>query len=219
MALTPAQRVTLKAHILANANTIPAGYSWSGGFVGQAINALPNTPDANNAIAGWYSLVADPVYAVWSTAVTLKALRAAADIGKYTPSDSPDDTLTYQNRAMLCQLKQANAFFLLQGEGVIDATSGVLRASFNDCMTAIPAGAGGGNVNAGWGAAASPGPVRLAMQRAATNVEKLFGAAGAGGGAAGNVGADPRGSATNPDALVVVGGLGLDDVRQARELP
>lgn len=215
MPLTAEQRTTLAAHIAANTATAP-------GTSGQ-IKDLPFTADNAFAVARWYNLVASPTYLVWNTAVPLKALRAATDLSKYTPSDSPpasgstaqvtNDQLLYQNRALLCQLKQANCVFLIQGEGAVDATAQQFRQSFSDCMVGIPSGADGANQNAGWGTAGNPGAVRLAMQRAATNVEKVFSVQGAGAGAAGNVTGDARGGSTNPDALVVVGPISDADIR------
>ncbi len=188
MPLTPAQLTTLGAHIDANSATAPG--------TSGAISALDHTAD--NA--------------------------AAVDISKYTPADSvpastnttqgTNDALLFNNRCLACQLKQANAFFFVQGVGVIDATPSALRQSFSDCMTGIPSGTNGANANAGWGTAAAPGAVRLAMQRPATNLEKVFSAQAAGAGPSGNVTADARGSTTNPDALVVVGSVSADEIRQ-----
>lgn len=156
---------------------------------------------------------ASPTYLVWNPAAPTAALRSALDVSKYTPTDAPpasgsttqvtNDQLLYNNRALACQLKQANAFFFVQGGlgTTVDATPQAIRQSFNDCMTAIPSGASGANANAGWGTAGGPGPVRLAMQRPATVGEKLFSVQGPGGGPSGNVSGDARGSTTNPDAL------------------
>jgi len=84
--LSPAQIATLKAHIEANTNTIPAGFPWSGAFAGTAINAIPITnPDGNAAIAGWYNLPATAEDAqpfavsllLWKPVVTITELNAA----------------------------------------------------------------------------------------------------------------------------------------------
>lgn len=58
MILTQAQKTTLKNAIANNANTIDFG--------GQtAINALPNTLDANNEIAlQWYNQLESPAFTV-----------------------------------------------------------------------------------------------------------------------------------------------------------
>jgi len=217
--LTPAQLATFKAHMEANTNQIN----------GTAINAMAHTPDNAFAIAAWYSQDAAGPYKAWNTRTPLKALRAAVDLSRYTPTDNPpastntvtgtNDALLFNNRALKCQLQQANAVFLLQGEGEVDATGQQFRQSFGDCMVGIPSGAGGAAQNAGWGTAGSPGAVRLAMQRPATNIEKVFSVQAAGAGAAGNVAADPRGGGTNPDALVYVGGVTAAQVQAAWELP
>lgn len=60
-----AQLLTLKGDIAANENPIPANQPWSGSFVGTPIKMLPNSPDANVAIAGWYGLTATPDFWGW----------------------------------------------------------------------------------------------------------------------------------------------------------
>lgn len=83
--LTPGQKTTLKSHIAANTNTIPAGFPWSGGFAGLAINTLGNGPDQNAAIAGWYGLTALAGDAqpfadslnLWKPVVTITEINAA----------------------------------------------------------------------------------------------------------------------------------------------
>jgi hypothetical protein len=215
MPLTDQQRTTLGQNIAANGATAP-------GTTG-AISALPHTEDNAVAVAAWYNLEASPAYKVWSTGVDLKAIRSLVNLANYTPTDAPpsatgnaqgtNDALLFNNRALACQLKQANAIFLVTGEGQIDCSPLQLRQSFNDCMTAIPSGASGANQNAGWGTSAAPGAVRLALQRNATNAQKLFAAASAAAPNAGNVGTDPRGATTNPDTLVVVDAVTPLDVK------
>lgn len=222
--ISPAQLATLKAHIAANTATVSVN-----GGAPAAINTLANGPDQNFAIAAWYNLTASPAYTVWNTSVPIKTIRAAVNLQNFTPTDTApastnnvtgtNDALLYQNRALVCQLKQANAIFLIQGEGNVDASPLQLRQSFNDCMTTIPSGASGANQNAGWGTSAAPGVVRLAMHRSCTNGEKVFVVASTAAPNAGNVGADARGSATNPDTLVVVGSISQTDIENARNLP
>lgn len=213
MSLTLAQLQTLKTDLAANANTVLINGSPT------AISAVPHGGQNAQTVADWYNLAASPGYLVWNDAAALSAIRSAVDLSKYTPSDAPpappSTDMTYQNRALLCQLKQGNAFFLIQGQGAVDFTAAQYRQSYQDCMTAIPSGAGGANANAGWGTPAAPGAVRLAMQRNASNVEKLFSTQAPGGQTAGNVIADPRGSQTNPDALVVAGQINGTDVLNA----
>lgn len=216
MPLTPAQKTALKNDIAANTATIN----------GVQIKDMPNTTDANFDIAAWYSALSSPAYLVWSDSVSLKTIRSAVNIANYTPTDAvpasgstqqiTNDQLVYQNRALACQLKQANAIFLITGEGEINCAPLQLRQSFNDCMTTIPSGASGANQNAGWGTSAAPGAVRLAMQRSALRIEKLLAAASTAAPNAGNVGGDARGSTTNPDTLAFSGSLTESDVTQAR---
>lgn len=81
MALTPAQKTTLKTHIAANTNTV----SVNGGSP-VAINSLPmSDPDARAAVVGWYNLTATAADAqpfadslnLWKPVVTIQELNAA----------------------------------------------------------------------------------------------------------------------------------------------
>ena len=220
MSLTAAQLQTLKTNIAANTNTVSVD-----GDAPTAINAVPHDADAAQAIADWYNQIASPAYTVWNTSVQLKSIRAAVNLQNYTPTDAvppsgstvqiTNDAMLFANRCMACQLKQGNAIFLISGEGSVDCSPLQYRQSYNDCMTAIPSGTGGANQNAGWGVPATPGAVRLAMQRQATNTEKLFAVASTAAPNAGNVGTDARGSITNPDTLVFQGSISGTDVQNA----
>jgi len=217
--MTPAQLQTLKADLAANVNTVSIGGTPT------AINAVPHTADNAQAIADWYNLVAAPAYTVWNNSVPIKTIRGLVNLANYTPSDAvpasgstvqiTNDQMVFQNRALACQLKQANAISLIQGADSVDCSPLQFRQDCSDCMTAISSGTGGAPLNAGWGTSASPGPVRTAMQRTATNVEKLFAVQSTPAPNAGNVGADPRGGITNPDTLVFVGTISLTDVQNA----
>lgn len=184
MQFTPAQQATFKTWLTNNAASLSD----------QAAADLANT------------LVSGP-YFVWQTSISKMTVDAQVNKANFTPADTPPTgtDLAYQNRALLCQLKQTNAQWLTQGQGSIDARITSVRQNFKDCLTAIPSGASGANQEAGWGTAGTPGAVRLAMMRGATNVEKLFVTAAASGpgndGVSGN-----RGTNTNPDLL----GIGLD---------
>lgn len=77
MILTAAQIQTLKAHIAANTDLIG----------GVAINALPNTPDNNSAVAAWYNTpvsgaelqpFAAPTV-LWRPVVTIQELNTAVN--------------------------------------------------------------------------------------------------------------------------------------------
>lgn len=211
MQLTTAQLQTLKASILANTNVIA-----SGPFAGTQVKDVPNNADGRIAVATWYNLDASPTYKVWQTDVPKATIRSVTVVANYTPTDAvpagPSTDLTYSNRAFLAQLKQANALFLITGDGGVNAGDSTLRGSFRDCMRQIPTGTSGADQDAGWGAPASPGAVRLAMMRLVSNVEKLFSVAGSG---AGNEAGQARGSDRNPDVLVIEGDLNGDDVQNA----
>jgi hypothetical protein len=217
--MTTAQLQALKAAIAANTNTVLIG------GVATAINAVPHGADNAQAIADWYNLAASPAYTVWNTAVPLKTIRSAVNLQNYTPTDAvpptgstaqiTNDAMLFANRCMACQLKQGNAIFLISGESSVDCSPLQYRQSYNDCMTAIPSGTSGAPQNAGWGISSAPGAVRLAMQRTATNFEKLFTVASTAAPNAGNVGTDARGAITNPDTLVVQGTVSYTDIQNA----
>lgn len=180
MQLTQAQLQTLKTWI----NTNLAGV-----FDQAAADAL--------------NAVASPDYWMWSKATAKAIIRAAVALESYTPVDAIPvglaidltGPLLYSNRAFLAQLKQANALFLVQGDGTLDASDGNLRKSFQDCMRQIPTGTNGADKDGGWGAPANPGAVRLAMQNKATVGEKELSVAATGIGNDGGT----RGTMTNPD--------------------
>lgn len=72
MPLTTQQYATLKADILANAGTIPAGQPWTGSFAGIAVSAVPNSTDGNAAVAGYYNQAASPSWTTWRKNVTIQ---------------------------------------------------------------------------------------------------------------------------------------------------
>jgi hypothetical protein len=183
---TSAQQATFRTWLTTNA----------AGLSDQAAADLANTP-------------ASPAYSVWDPAKLRGLLDAAVNKANYTPTDAPpasgstqqvtNDQLLFNNRALACQLKQANAQWLTGGNSgdTVDCRTASLRQNFKDCMTAIPSGAGGANQDAGWGTVNTPGAVRLAMMLPVSNVGKLFVSAAAGPGNDGVSG--NRGTTTNPD--------------------
>lgn len=217
----PLDYADLKAKIAANTNTIPAGQPWTGSFAGAQVKDVPNSPDGNAAVAGWYNLAT--AYLVWKTDADKALVDGQIAKASFTPSDAApasgstaqvtNDQLLFQNRALVCQLKQFNAQWLTAGAGTINASLSSVRQNFNDCLTQIPSGAGGANQNAGWGTAGAPGAVRLALTRTANNIEKAYAVAATG---PGNAGGDARGGGTNPDALVYEGTLTPSDVLSAK---
>lgn len=192
---------TLKADIAANVNTIPAGYPWSGFYVGSAINTLGNDPDANTAIAGWYSLTAAPDFVVWRD-LPMESVLNLITFASMTPSaaipTTPDlDVQVWIARSLACQGKQFNLQNLTIGRTTAPMKRSNYRAALQDCLTNIPAGANGAAIAANWTG------VRDAAKQLASNIEKLF--------------AVGTGSTASPADLVFEGVLTRQDVQQARD--
>jgi hypothetical protein len=172
MPLTSAQLATLKAAIAANTATIPAGQPWTGGYAGQAINALPNGGDANAAIAGWYNLPASPAWTVWRD-LPMEAVLNTITFANMTPADSvpanPDLAVqVWIARSLSCQGKQFNLQNLINGRTMAPMRKSNYRAALQDCLTNIPAGASGALLAANWVG------VRDGSKSSATNAEKLL---------------------------------------------
>lgn len=163
MQLTPAQLSTLKADIAANVNVIPVGRP----FAGTAINLLPNTADANFEIARWYNLTASPDFTVWRD-ISMEIVLGLITYANMTPLDIPDGTQTWANRSLACQGKQFNLQNLTIGRSTAPMKRTNYRAAMQDCLTNLPAGAGGSLISAGWT------NVRDAAKFLATYAEKLF---------------------------------------------
>ena len=150
--LTPAQKTTLKAAIIANS-------TW---------NAYPNTTDGNYDLAQLLSIEASPSFWVWSTNADAQAVRAQIDWAKLTPADVPDGTQAWANRSLQCQGKQFNLQLLLPMIGTFNGSDSNARAGLQDALTAVRSGVGGASQNAGWNA------VQAALARRAKSIEKIF---------------------------------------------
>ncbi len=148
--MTPAQQTALKADIL---NT-PA--------LADLISSNPG------AITTFYNTPATGPYIVWQTAFPVKNAYDQIIWANLTPNDLPDTTQVWMNRALACQGKQFNIQTMLQGRDSIDASKANIRAGLQDGLTQIPSGVAGANRMAGWS------NLQTAMQRNASNVEKLF---------------------------------------------
>lgn len=224
MALTSAQKATLKSDIAANTTTISVLVDGQGDTPQQVQikNVVGSVGDNWQRIATWYNL--PTAYLVWRNAADKLFIDSLIVKSSYTPNDAApastnsiqgtNDALLYQNRALVCQLKQSNALWLTGGvAGTINASLASLRQNFQDCLRQIPSGASGVNQDAGWGVPLTPGNVRLGLMRAVNNVEKLFVSASTGPGTDG-VGAN-RGTITNPDAVSFDGTVSAADVSDA----
>lgn len=179
--MTPAQLQILKTAI--NADPVMAAYPMNGdGYYDLATYLNQNRAD----------------FYVNSDAAPVKAIFDVVGWAKYTPTDTPDDTQTYTNRALAAQCKQINLQVMLTGREVIDCSVSGVRAGLQDATSNLPTGAGGGNVSGGWA------NVKLAIQRLATRGEAVF--------------ATGTGSTASPAELVFKGQINPVDVEQARNL-
>lgn len=109
-------------------------------------------------------------FSVWRIDVPSTELVGAIKLASFTPVDAPDDTLLYNNRCALCELKQNNVRLLLARD-VITAQKSSTRQDLTDALTNVPAGAGGAAIDAGWLGA---GRVKQTITRLATVAETAF---------------------------------------------
>lgn len=152
MQLTPTQLATLKAAIIADPNLATARTEHS--IVGTQM------------IADYLNASSD--LTVWKTSVLTKDLFDAVVWANLTPTDDPDGTTAWQCRSLACQGKQFNLQLIFASHDTIDPSKTNVRAGIQDSLTNVPSGVGGAKVSAGWT------NVRTAMQRLATNLEKIF---------------------------------------------
>ena len=150
--MNPELYPTLKAAIIADPNLAAARAIHSG--VGtQMIADYLNT---------------DSDLTVWRTSVQTQVLFDAITWANMTPTDAPDGTAAWQCRSLACQGKQFNLQLIFASRDTIDPSKANVRAGLQDALTNVPSRTGGATVSAGWV------PVRTAMQRLATNFEKIF---------------------------------------------
>lgn len=150
--LTTAQRATLAADIAAD----------------PVLNALPHNSDGAFAIAQAYNLLASPTWYVWRTDASTDEIFDAVTWASLTPTDAPDGTATYTNRALSAQARQINLQIMLQGRQTLNASKLKIRQALTDALQNLPTGAGGALLDAGWSS------VKATLYRPATRLEKLF---------------------------------------------
>lgn len=147
MALTTQQYAALKADILANAGTIPAGQPWTGSFAGVAVSAVPNTTDGNVAVAGYYNQSASPSFTTWRKSVTI------IEVGN-SLNGTDLSGLTSLNHTRL------QTVVMLSQAGV-DASLADRRQFFDDIFS-------------GTGGATTRAQLLVLWKRLATRTQKLF---------------------------------------------
>lgn len=175
--LTAEQRATVKAYILATPD-LASKTSGPGTDYGYISDALSST--------------ANPAWYVWKTSAAADDIYDAITWANLTPADAPDGTALYTNRALLCQAKQINLQILLQGKQTLLTSKLKIRQALTDALQNIPAGAGGALLDAGWT------PVKQALYRGATTVEKLL--------------SNGTGTTGVPANLDYEGGVGIEEV-------
>lgn len=158
--------------------------------------AFPANDDGAYAIASEYNKISVPDFYVWNNSVFVDTIYDNIVWANLTPTDAADTTQLWLNRAMMCQAKQFNLQTMLQGKNQIDAGRATFRAGLQDALTNVPSGAAGAVVSAGWV------PVKTAITRKATRIERLF--------------ANGTGTTNTPATLVVIGPITYQDVQLAR---
>ena len=129
MALTPAQIQTLKAEIATN-----------------PLYAADVASGNDSAVVSKLNAPAAPDYYVWRD-LPMEAVLNTIAFANMTPADAVPTTpaLTvdvYRARALACQGKQFNLQNLTLGRTIAPMKRANYRAALQDCLTAIPAGAG-----------------------------------------------------------------------------
>lgn len=165
--MTNSELIALKSAILSDANLTT--------FVAEG---------ATGAIAEY--LRGPSTFVVWRTYAPVADIDDAIIWANMTPTDAPDGTAIYTNRALFAQAKQISLQTMVQGQQSISSAKANVRAGLQDALTNLPTGAGGATQAAGWAA------VRLAMQRNASHFEKIF--------------ATGTGTTASPGTLVLEGG-------------
>jgi hypothetical protein len=151
MSLTPAQLATLKSAVDAD----------------PALNAF-RLAGNYDAILTFYNAEAAPAFFVWATDADVQVIRARIIWANLTPTDAPDGTATWTNRALQCQGKQFSLQLILPMTGTFSGADADIRAGLQDALQNIRSGAGGASQGANWTG------VRDALTRRAKAIEKLL---------------------------------------------
>lgn len=131
--MTPEQRVTLKAAILAD--PAAAAFYANGDLSG---------------LAGYMNATSSPVKVVWKTSVATVDIFDQIDWANMTPSPVPDATASWTNRSLACQGKQFNLQTILVGRETINPSKNKVRNGLQDALTDLPSGNNGNLRQAGW---------------------------------------------------------------------
>ena len=175
--MTPEQYAALKANILANPTLV------------QYV-----TDGRINALVAAYNAESSPPFTVWEDETSKADVFDAIVWANFTPADDADGSQLFNNRALVCLIKQNNVLGLLSIDPVATGKPNV-RAGLSDSLLNVPSAAGGNKQSAGWAA------VKDAISRIATRAEKLF--------------ATGTGSVASPGTLVFLGDVTDADIEAA----
>lgn len=175
--MTPEQNAALKADILADPTLV------------QYV-----TDGRINALVAAYNAPSSPTFTVWKNETPQADVNDAIVWANFTPLDDADGSQLFENRALVCLLKQNNVLGLLRMDPVATGKPNV-RAGLADSLLNVPSAAGGNKQSAGWAA------VKTTISRIATRAEKLF--------------ATGAGSVASPGTLVFLGDVTDADIEAA----
>lgn len=175
--MTPQQYAALKANILADPTLV------------QYV-----TDGRTNAIVAAYNADSSPTFTVWEDETPKADVFDAIVWASFTPADDADGSQLFENRALVCLLKQNNVLGLLSMDPVATGKPNV-RAGLSDSLLNVPSAAGGNKQSAGWAA------VKTIISRVATRAERLF--------------ATGTGSVAAPGTLVFLGDVTDADIEAA----
>ena len=200
----PAKAAIIKADILANPDLAAQPMSNAGAAEIARLYNLPSSP----AWYVWRNLSIDTVVNL-ITFANMTPLDVVPSVTTLPASPTNAQNATFNNqmallhqwnaRSLACQGKQFNLQNLTIGRTVAPMKNATYRAAMQDCLTAIPSGAGGSTITANWVG------VRDAAKFVASRIEKLF--------------STGTGELATPANLVYEEQVTPDDIQYARELP
>jgi hypothetical protein len=151
------------------------------------------TANAVGAMADFYNV--DSTNIVWKSSTTVDDIFNNVTWANLTPTDAPDTTQQWMNRALMCQSKQFNLQTMLAGRQSLRTDKAPIRAGLQDCLSNVPSGVAGAALSGGWA------NVKTIIQRPATKGEALY-----------VVGS---GTTTTPVDLVIEGSITIDNIVRA----
>jgi hypothetical protein len=129
------------------------------------------TADGADEIARLYNEVAEPEFLVWRTNAKVADIFDVLSWASFTPTDAPDETLSYANRLLAAQTKLFSLQSMLQGRELINASKANVRQALLDLVTSLPTGSAGAMASAGGVGGVD---VLAACTRKGTRIEKLL---------------------------------------------